>query len=216
MGSSNVNMKKYLFVFVITTLIFILGLFIGNIITTRNISKLDTMEQDMKIQTMAIELQYQLIVDNPCSLVNSTTLVNELYLLSDRLDYMENNLGYNDPRVLNLKEYYSILELRDWLLSKKVSEKCKTKQNLILYFYSNKEGECSRCKEQGYVLTYIRKKFPNMKIYTFDINIDNVALDTIKDIYIKDTELPVLIINDKTYYGFKDSDQIESLILRTE
>jgi len=215
MDKRKVNLQKYVFVFVLSTLIFLIGIFVGNIITNKNLTKLDKMEQDIKVQTMAIEMQFQLISENPCSLSNSTTFSKELYLLSDRLDYMESSLGVDDSRVLSLKDYYSLLELRHWLVSKKINENCKIKNNLILYFYSNK-GDCDKCEEQGYVLTYLRKKYPNVMVYTFDINMDNVALGTIKDIYIKSSELPVLIINDKTYYGFKDSAQIESLLLRTE
>jgi hypothetical protein len=215
MDKQKINIKKYVFVFVLTTLIFVIGLFLGSMITTRNLTKLDKMEQDIKVQTMAIELQYQLISENPCSVSNSTSISKELYLLSDRLDYMENTLGIDDLRVLSLKEYYSILEIRHWLMLKKINEKCNPRNNLILYFYSNK-GECNNCEEQGYALTYIRKKYPNVMVYTFDINSENVAVETIKDIYIKSEDLPVLIINDKVYYGFKDSGQIESLLLKPE
>ena len=211
MDRKKIKISKYLLVFFLTTVVFLGGIFIGNYASNRKLSKLDQMEQDIKVQTMAIEIQYALLAESPCDAINSTPLTNELYELSDRLSYMESNLGFNNPVVLRLKEYYSLLELRQWMFLKSTNKQCNRNNILILYFYSNK-GDCSTCEEQGYVLTYIRNKYSNVKVYTFDINIDNIALRTIKEIYIKSKDLPVLIINDKTYYGFKDREQIETMI----
>jgi len=211
MDKRNINKGKYFVVFVLSTLIFLGGIFVGNNLSTRKLSKLSEIEQDMRIQIIGMELQYELLKENPCGALNSTPLTKELYELSDRLNYMENNLGVNHPGVLRSKEYYSILELRQWLFLKKTNEECKRNNTLILYFYSNRD-DCDTCEEQGYVLTYIRNKYPNVRVYTFDINIDNIALNTLKELYIKSDELPVIIIDDKVYYGFKDREQIESII----
>ena len=211
MDRKKINVGKYALVFFLTTFIFLGGIFTGNYVSDRKLSNLNQMEQDIKVQTMAIELQYELLSESPCDVINSTPLTEELYELSDRLNYMEANLGFNHPIVLRLKEYYSLLELRQWMFLKRTNEQCDRNNILILYFYSNR-GNCDNCEEQGYVLTYIRNKHSNTKVYTFDINIDNIALRTIKDIYIKSEELPVIIVNDKIYYGFKNREQIEDII----
>ena len=56
------------------------------------------------------------------------------------------------------------------------------KIDTILYFYSNKE-DCNDCEQQGYVLSYIKKKYPSVRVYSFDINIENQAIDIIKENY---------------------------------
>jgi len=210
MQRSKVSKTKYLAVFATTTLIFLIGLFLGSQITNTKLNQVELLEQDMKVDTMAIELQYLLLAEDPCSYLNSTPLTEELYDIGNKLDYMENQLGNKNPTVLRIKEYYSLLEIRHWLYMKKVNKECKQNNSLILYFYSNL-GDCSSCKEQGFVLNYLRRKFPSINVYSFDINIDNIALDTIKDIYgIKET--PSLIINEKVYFGFRDSKEMETLI----
>jgi len=76
-------------------------------------------------------------------------LAEDLYQISERLDYMESQRGDEDADVLRLKNTYSLLELRDWLFILKTNQECKTNQLPVLYFYSN-QGDCPRCKEQGY------------------------------------------------------------------
>ncbi len=211
MSRQQLNKGKYLLVFILSTLIFLAGIFLGNNLSERKLLRLNEIEQDIRAQIMGVELQYELLAENPCGVVNSTPLTKELYELSDKLNFMENNLGVNHPGLIRSKEYYSMLELRQWLFLKKTKEECGINNTLILYFYSNR-GDCDKCEEQGYVLTYIRKKYPDVRVYNFDINIDNIALNTIKDIYIKSDDLPVIIIDNKVYYGFKDREQIESII----
>ena len=202
---------KYLAVFATTTLIFLIGLIIGNYISNTKLKKIDKLEQDLRIDTMSVELQYMLLSENPCAITDSNVLTEELYGIGNKLDYMESRLGSDNPNVLWIKEYYSLLEIRHWLFMNKIKKDCNSKNPLILYFYSNK-GDCPKCEEQGYVLSYIRKKYPATRVYSFDININNTALDSIKDIFkITNKELPILIINGKVHYGFKDRTDIESL-----
>ena len=205
-----ISKTKYLAVFATTTLIFVIGLIIGNQISAIKLENIDELSENLKIDTMAIELQYLLVSEEPCKTFNSTPLTEELYEIGTKLDYMENRLGNDNPSVLQMKEYYSMLELRHWLFVKKTKKECEINRTYILYFYSN-EGDCQTCEEQGYVLSYLHKKYPEMNIYSFDINIDNVALNTIKRAYNVVTA-PTLLINDKNYEGFMSARKIEETI----
>jgi len=210
MQRREISKTKYLAVFATTTLIFVIGVFIGHEVTIMKLNTIDDLEQNMKVDTMAIELQYLLIAEDPCSYINATPLTEELYGIGTKLDYMENQLGESNPSVLRIKEYYSLLEVRHWLYMKKVNKECNKNSALILYFYSN-EGDCPTCKEQGFVLNYLHTKYPSMNIYSFDTNIKDIALDTIKQDYGIKKETPILIINDKVYVGFMSSKDIEKL-----
>ena len=60
-------------------------------------------------------------------------------------------------------------------------------------------------------MSYLHKKYPKLDIYSFDINMENNALSTIKDIYgIR--QVPSLIINDEVYPGFISKEEIESVL----
>lgn len=203
---------KYLAVFATTTLIFVFGIILGNYISEAKLEKVDSLEQELKVDTIAMELQYSLISENPCSLSEEDFLSEELYTLGSKLDYMENSLGIDDPKVKSLKGFYSLLEIRHWMLLNKIKEECGKNYSTILYFYSN---DCKDCEEQGYVLTYLREKDPKYKIYSFDVATDNAAINTIKDIYLKDPELPALVIDEDTYYGFMNKKEVQHIVENT-
>ncbi len=210
MSAKKINIKKYILVFIITTLIFLFGLMLGNNISDNKLSKVNTLEQDIRTDTMAIELQYLLLAEDPCSSVNSTTLSEELYEMGGKLDFMEQSLGKKNKDVIRLKNYYSLLELRHWLFMKKQKKECNTDNTLVLYFYSNL-GDCERCEEQGFVLNYLRKKHPNINVYSFDININNIALETVKKLY-EVNKVPTVIINDNVLEDFNTLEYLEIFI----
>ncbi len=213
MNRQQVSKTKYLAVFATTTLIFIIGIMIGNYVSASKMKNLDNLENQLRADTMAAELQYLLLSENPCIAQESVALSEELYGLGSKLSYMEDRLGAVDPSVVRMKEYYSLLEIRHWLFLKKTRLECNKNHTLILYFYSKEKENCPDCEEQGYVLTYLREKYPGVKVYSFDFETRNAALDTVKEIYLKEQGLPILIINDQTYYGFKNKEAMEKIII---
>ena len=207
-----IRITKYLLVLFLTIIIFSAGIAVGSYTTNRKFNQVDLLEQELRTQTLAIETQFLILAENPCEAINYTPFTEELFTISEKLGYMDDLLGKKDVNVLRLKEYYSLLQIRHWLLMKKANSQCGQNNILILYFYSNL-GDCSKCEEQGYVLTRIHKDYENVKVYAFDINIHNPATDTIQSTYIaRNKTAPILIINEKTYYGFKDKAEIEEIL----
>ena len=65
---------------------------------------------------------------------------------------------------------------------------------------------------QGFLLNELYYNYPeSIAIFSFDINTDNTALETLKEIY-KVKEAPTVIINEKLYSGFKSSEEVEILL----
>ncbi len=95
----------------------------------------------------------------------------------------------------------------------RISEKCGLKPIFILYFYSNK-GDCPDCTREGYVLTRLRKKYPALRIYSFDYNLDLSAVQTLISIKKIERKLPALVIDNSVYYGFQGVKDIEKIIPR--
>lgn len=199
--------SKYLAAFAITTLIFVFGVLAGNMVSEKKLVSITDLQQDIQIKTAGTELQYLLLAEHPCESVNSSTLTSQLFEIGSKLDFMEGQLGKKNKDVLSLKEYYSLLEIKHWLLTRKADQVCKQDNNWVLYFYSNL-GDCGDCEQQGVVLSTLHKKFGNINIYSFDFNIDNPAIDAIKEIY-KVTSVPTIVINNKAYPGFKDKEGVE-------
>jgi len=210
MKRQKINKGKYLAVFAITTLIFIIGILVGNYFSTEKMKQIDYIGQDLKTDTVAMELQYELIAENPCEHINSTLLADELYEMASKLDYMESRLGEDNRDVIELKKYYSLLELRHWLFMKKTNKECNQSSALILFFYEH-DDDCDTCKEQGFILTWVRKNYPDVYVYAFDYSIENAALDTIKRLYsIEGT--PTVVIDKETYNEFMSRREIEKVL----
>lgn len=210
MDRKRISKTRYLAIFATTTLIFIIGMYLGHKITSMKVTTLTNIEQDIKTKTTDMELQFLLLSEEPCLISDFTGLSDELYQIGKRLSYMETHLGVKNEDVVRLKEYYTLLEIRHWLFFKKLNENCNKNLTLVLYFYSS-NTDCPECEQQGYILTYLRKDNPSLKVYSLDINLGNFALDTVKKRYDVKTA-PTLVINGKVHEGFISKDELEAIV----
>jgi hypothetical protein len=210
MTKRKIDKGKYLAVLAVTTLVFIVGILLGNYFSSQKLAQIDHIGESLKTDTMAMELQYELIAEDPCPYVNSTPLAEELYEMASKLDYMENRLGEEDENVKDLKRYYSLLEIQHWLFMKKTNRECNASKSLILFFYTN-EQDCSDCKEQGFILTWLRRNYADVYIYSFDNALQNAAIDTLKSMYnIEGT--PATVVDGKTYNSFVTKDELQAMM----
>ena len=141
-------------------------------------------------------------------------LSGELDELGRKLQWEQENSNSSE-KVSYLKKYYSLLEIKDYLLMKKISTGCKIKSAFILYFYTTMEN-CSECEKESLVLSSLREKYPDLRVYSFDYSIDLSAVKTLLQIYkIKDTELPALVLDDEVLTGFHGIDELEAMVQKS-
>ncbi|OGG39757.1 hypothetical protein A2118_01790 [Candidatus Kaiserbacteria bacterium GWA2_50_9] len=174
-----------------------------NYLNDARIAELSTIEDQISIDTLSLDTQFSLLESAPCdSAASSTTLISSLADLGSRLSYTENQLGTDNEQVIRLKQQYSLLEIRDYLITKRLAAACGTKPaTTVLYFYSN-AGDCADCDKAGYALSYLRDTYPTLRVYSFDYNLDLGALRTFIFLNKVKPSLPAFIINGKQYYGF--------------
>lgn len=180
-----------------------------NYLNNARVAELSAIEDKLSIETLSLDTQFSLIAASPCdSVASTTTLTGELSDLGTRLAYTENQLGTNNDQVVHLKEQYSLLEIRDYLLTKQLARECGTKPVTVLYFYSNK-GDCADCDKAGYALSYLRTTYPALRVYSFDYNLDLGALKTLIALTKLEGTLPAFVINGKRTYGFTSLADLE-------
>ena len=207
-----IDWKKYLFVFIITTLVFFTALFMSDKINERRFAELQDIENRIATDIVSLETQFDLLEELSCSdITEKTVLSTELDSLAQRLGFTEGQVGADNPEVIRLKRSYTLLQIKDYLLMKKVSQKCGLDPIFILYFYSNK-GDCAECTKEGHVLTYLREQYPRLRVYSFDYNLDLSALDTLITINKIQGDLPALVIEDDVYYGFQSIEDVEDIL----
>ena len=199
--------KKYIIVLFITSTVFISGLWFSNYLNNKKIDQLKSIESTISLDLMSSEIQFSLLEELSCKDISTTVLSSELNSLADKISYSENNIGLKNVDVVSLKKYYSLLEIKDYLLMKKITERCGQESIFVLYFYKN--DNCDDCTRQGYVLTSLRENYPNLRVYSFDYNLDLSAIKAMVSIYKVPDDLPAIVINGKVYSGFKTIEEIE-------
>ena len=180
-----------------------------NYLNNARVAELSAIEEQLSIDSLSLETQFSLLEAAPCdSNASSVTLTTELADFGSRLSYAENQLGSDNPQVIRLKERYSLLEIRDYLITKRLAAACGTKPVTVLYFYSN-AGDCSDCDKAGYALSYLRNTYPTLRVYSFDYNLNLGALKTFIAVTKVKNTLPAFIINNKQSYGFTSLEDFE-------
>ena len=210
MNRKRIQFSKYFLALVMTAAIFFIGVYIGNYSDRVKIASVSDLENSIRADVIGTELQYMLAKDNLCSL-ELKSYVEDISRVGSRLTAIESQLGVENRDVLSLKEYYHLLELRHFLLMEEARQSCNKNYTLVLYFYSN-AGDCEDCEQQGYLLSYVSKKYQTFNTYSFDVNIDNPALRALKQKY-NITSVPSLVINGVTRTGFQDKEALESDIV---
>lgn len=205
------SIKLYALAFIISIIIFGIGIYVGEIFSKANLEKMEVSVEKTSQRLYSLELL--LLSDEPelfCPVYieNLGVIDNELESIANKLTYLEEVKGFTD---VDLKKQYFIIEVNSYLLAKKINEKCKQNATLILYFYSNER--CEKCVEQGAELTEARHAVNNTRLYSFDGDLGSGVADALKAKY-NITDYPTIVINDKVFRGYMDREQLKAKLLR--
>ena len=203
--------SKYIIVFFITVALFAIAASLSNFFSDKKVENMRSIQNKLATDILSSETQFSLLSELSCEQdTENDNLSSELNELANKINDSESNLKGNSD-INELKRYYSVLEIKDYLLTKKINQKCKGKLVPLLYFYTT-ANNCTECIKQGYVLTELREKYPGLRVYSFDYSLDLSALKALIKIYkISDTKLPAIVINEHTYTGFKTVEEIEKI-----
>lgn len=206
-----IDWKKYLIVFLITAGLFLTAIYLSNYFGDKKINQLKNIQDKIAIDILSSETQFSLLSELSCKNISDSVFSSELSELGNKLEWSQKNLG-NTDEVSYLRKYYSLLQIKDYLLAKKISSRCGTKSAFILYFYTTAEN-CGLCEKESITLSSLREKYPELRVYSFDYSTDLSAISSMLQIYkIKDTELPALVIDDEVLTGFHSLEDLEARI----
>lgn len=206
---------RYILVFFITLTLFLSSAGLSSFMGSKKVGQIKNMQDKIAIDIMSSETQFQLLQEFTCKDVSASTLSSELNSLAEKISYSEQNMKKKED-VKELKKYYSLLQIKDYLLMQKIKEKCNVPIVPIFYFYTTSEN-CSNCVKEAAVLNKLRTDYPEVRVYSFDYNLDLSALKTLlKTFKVEDTKLPALYMNDKLYTGFLDEKEILEILPELE
>lgn len=204
--------EKYIAVFALATLLFIVGILVGHWISEWKIKKTLEVEKKLRFDLLSLELETEMLENYPCT-IEAMMLEEELGKIARKVSFLEEQLGKRNPKVLELKKYYSLLEIRHYLLMKERKKMCNENYTLILFFYSNLPENIEVSEKQGYVLDYLRDKYTTkrVKIYSLDYDLDLGIIKELIRIH-NISEVPSLVIDGNLYVGFQSKEKLERIL----
>ena len=183
-----------------------------NYLNRQRVEQLSDLQSQLATDTLSVETQLALLEDAPCEdIADGNTLSQEVSTLGDQLSATEAQLGSKNDQVIELKKQYTLLQIRDYLLTQRVAQTCKTNPTVVLYFYSNTPGSCADCDRAAYALSYLHQSNPKLHVYSFDYDLDLGALKTLIALEKVQPNFPAFVIDGKRSYGFTTLDDFETL-----
>ncbi len=187
-----------------------------NYLDRQRLAELTGIQTQLATDTLNLETQYALLENAPCEdITGGNELSQEVSSLGDRLAGAEERLGNKNAQVIDLKKQYTLLQIRDYLLTQQLSKTCHLTPTVALYFYSNTPGTCENCDRAGYALSYLRQTYPALRVYSFDYDLELGALKTLIAVEKIQPQFPAFIINGKKNYGFTSLNDFEKLFPKT-
>lgn len=204
--------RNAIYAFFITLAIIGTVIYAINYLDQKRIEEIRAIEAQLSTDTLSLETQFSLLEEASCEdLAEGSILSAEVGSLGDRLAFAEQRLGSDNAEVLRLKKQYTLFQIRDYILTNRIAEACDVDPTIVLYFYSN-AVDCEDCDRAGYALSYLREKYPTLRVYSFDYHLDLGALKTLIAIEKVKPTLPAFVVENELQYGFEDAETFEALL----
>lgn len=210
-------MNIYLKAFIISFVIFSIGLLTGLYIEQFFLDDFSSQVSDMESLVRDIELEMLYFQDSgqnrSCTFLNeivSKTNSNLDEMSNEITSYSESNILFTKSKIKSLKQMYTYLLIKDWLLQERIESECGSERLSILYFYSVED--CDTCILQGNILTLLKESFgESVMVFPLDINTEVGMVDILRKSYNVE-ETPSIVIGDKLYGGITQKHILKELI----
>jgi hypothetical protein len=186
----------FLVTLLIAGLIFIVGLLLGmkyDEFKTDD-SELLLIKNSLDTQNYIVESDFfDTFGNKSCSSIEPkfNSLQSDLAELGKKLtEYDAEQIKETDD-FTNLKRKYFLQEISTLILKKKLIDKCDSNGMNIIFFYKIDDEESLK---QGYALDKLVDLRDNVRVFSFDADFDDSALNTLK-IYYNITSYPSVVIN---------------------
>lgn len=208
----NLAVRNAILALVITVAIIGTVLYAVNYLNSQRVAELNSIQSQLSTDTLSVETQFALLESAPCQdLSQGNTFSQEVADLGGRLSIAESRSGAADPKVLELKKQYTLLQIRDFLLTQRLAQTCHVHPHVALYFYSNAPGACPDCDRASYALSYLQQTSRSLRVYSFDYNLDLGALKTLEAVEKIEPRFPAFVIDGKPSYGFSTLDEFKKI-----
>lgn len=200
----------YLYAFVISLAIFVIGIYIGTLLDAKTVSgvKEEVSTLNERMNTILLMGSFE-DPEALCPLYKDELkdLGAQVESIGSRLWFLEEEKGVQD---LDLKRRYFMLESQAIYLTELVNRECGGGNDLVLYFYTNKDGMCPRCDQQGVEL-YRFGQDNGVRVYSFDGELGGATAEVMKAKY-GITSYPATVVNGKAFNRYMSKTDAEEVL----
>ncbi len=207
-----ISIKIYVLAFIISTIIFAVGIYVGTTIEKMNLAGI---KEEMQMISDKIWNMENLLFSQE-SVIFCNIYTQELLEINEEREKVSEKVKYLDEKGImdeNLKDKYLLLQIKSYLLHKKIDDICFGNTTFVLYFYSSKN--CAICNQQNIELNKVHDteiaKEKMIAIYDLDCDTRSTIIEVFKIKY-NITDYPTFIINDKKLVGFMNMSVLLSEI----
>lgn len=208
------NMKA-VYVAVLFTSLILYGAGIWTGITIQQ-SLVESVEKDLNSIKSDIENQQQELIlfslrgKESCAILQSvsSSTATKLDAVSNEIRQLEQS-GQKDERFNLMKETYSSLSIRAWILISAINENCNKQIASILYYYS---FPCANCEAQEDTLNQVKSAAPDKILtYAVDKDVNNSLVQTLVKSHGIDYA-PSVVLGNEVYKGLTEKGVIEGFV----
>jgi len=204
---------KYIIVFIITSTIFFSVFYISDKINKSRLENLTSLQENLTLSILSTETRFALLENASCQEIFlggelEVGVTQELNNLVSRIKFLESELGGDNKDVQYLKERYALLQIKDYLLVKQLSNRCGYNITTVLYFSGE---DCGACKNQSIVLDAIREENGNVRVYWFDGAIEVSTVDILETLF-DINQYPSMVVGEQTFTEFLPYEELKEVI----
>lgn len=199
--------RIFLYALVLSLIVFSLGIFMGYVLESSRINRINTLYLDAEMELLDQRLQRDIIDISSLNQTVCQDFVNENIKFGDKIfqeaqqiqKYEEANKISND--IIFQHKRYDLLRTLFWTNSIIIKQKCNADYHNVVYLYKYNNPSISQDSEQktlSNLLAELKNKYGN-KIILIPIAGDNdiSSISILMDEY-RITELPTILVDEKT------------------
>ncbi|MBI2578657.1 MAG: hypothetical protein HYW26_03025 [Candidatus Aenigmarchaeota archaeon] len=199
--------KKYLIAFLITSLVFVSGLFIGSKITASRTEEIQRTLQNDLLDFQSLELELSLIKNtNACDYIGYRLpdVIKRKVDLGRKFDIGD----IPKEEAKTLQKQYVISLMRYWFFSEVQEEQCNITTPRVIFFFD--ESEISR--EQGRVLDYlVYRSNESISVFAFNREWEEPIIRLLMANY-QVNATPAIVINGTKYEGLQTREKVQQIL----
>lgn len=210
------NTLTVLTVFILVLIVFVIGILLGNSISTSDVNDLQTLLQESELNTESYLIEQELIgvtSEQSCNLaeIRAEELSAQLYELGQKLNSENPKKELGQRKYNLLKRKFHLMQIKNYLLFYSLKQNCNLTSHIILYYY---EQDDPKSLEQGSILDRL--------VSNYDINVFAVEYNYSSDLNFLETYYnvkkgPSIVIDYNTVMdGVVSYPQLEQMLTQDQ